>query len=80
MVTNVLQGGRQGNQPCFMKVMIDGVLVAPDDGSGRNNLNYLPPPSSIHGIEVFAGPGTIPPQYSGTGGQTYCGLIAIWTS
>ena len=39
----------------------------------------LPPPDQIHGIEVFAGPASIPPQYNGAANDKMCGLIAIWT-
>jgi hypothetical protein len=39
----------------------------------------LPKPEEIHGIEVFAGPASIPLQYSGIGKDKWCGLIAIWT-
>jgi hypothetical protein len=79
MVTNIYGGNVKGNQPCFLKVMVDGVAVAADDAIGRTNLSNLPAPSSVYGIEVFAGPRTIPPQYSGAGDMKYCGLIAIWT-
>jgi len=66
------------NQPCFLKVMVDGVML-PAEASGRTNLSDLPPPSEIHGIEVFAGGASIPLQYSGAGAGKWCGLIAIWT-
>jgi hypothetical protein len=64
--------------PCFLKVMVDGVML-PAEASGRTNLSDLPPPSEIHGIEVFAGGASIPLQYSGAGAGKWCGLIAIWT-
>ena len=77
MITTLI--GDKGNQPCFLKVMIDGVLLPEDDITGRTNLSSLPPPSSIHGVEVFAGPASIPLQYTGAGAGKWCGLIAIWT-
>ncbi|MEP6622451.1 MAG: TonB-dependent receptor [bacterium] len=67
--------------PCFYRLMIDG-LARPD---AMPDLNDLPRPSEIHGIEIFAGPAMIPPQYnstlggSGDSGNNICGLIAIWT-
>jgi hypothetical protein len=63
--------------PCVMSVMIDGVRMGGSDGS--YDLTRLPPPEDIHGIEVFAGPASIPPQYGGAGNNKMCGLIAIWT-
>ncbi len=76
MITDVNPGG---GQPCFLKVMVDGVLLPADDATGRTNLSALPPPSSIHGIEVFAGAASIPLRYTGAGAGKWCGLIAIWT-
>jgi hypothetical protein len=78
------------DRPCYMRVMVDGTLMPEDTpilpsqsqekGSVyATNLANLPPPDAIYGIEVFAGPSTIPPQYGGTGTHKWCGLIAIWT-
>jgi hypothetical protein len=66
-------------QPCFVLFMVDGVALRKTDDQGGVNLQDLPHPDEIHGIEVFAGPSTIPLQYGGTGGGKWCGLIAIWT-
>ena len=65
------------NQPCFLRVVLDGVALNKSDG--RFDLRELPPPDQIHGVEVFAGAATIPPQYAGEGAGKVCGLIAIWT-
>ena len=69
--------------PCWYRVMIDGVTL-PDAMPDLSTV--LPTPSDVHGIEVFAGLATIPPQYNsmvadGQGGSKSpaCGLIAIWT-
>jgi hypothetical protein len=82
---------------CYMRVMVDGVLMqedmleAPDfapspshprppqKGYATDLTKTLPRPNEIHGIEVFAGPASIPPQYGGTGSNKWCGLIAVWT-
>ena len=73
--TRVVQVSLLDNRPCFMKVAVDGVVWQDDPP----NLAYLPPPDAIHGIEVFAGPASIPLQYGGTGKDKWCGLIAVWT-
>jgi hypothetical protein len=86
--------------PCFMSVMIDGVIMGgdppvqsgpvttskgvkmaapPQQTDGTFDMMNLPPPDQIHGIEVFGGPATIPPQYNGAANNKMCGLIAIWT-
>ena len=64
--------------PCFFSVMIDGMIMG-GDVDGHFDVSHLPPPADIHGIEVFAGPASIPPKYNGAGGDKMCGLIAIWT-
>ena len=75
----------KSDKPCYMRAMVDGVLLPEDrdvDGGGKNfatNLASLPAPDMIHGIEVFAGPASIPVQYGGSGSNKWCGLIAVWT-
>jgi hypothetical protein len=58
---------------CPLQVFLDGVaLPAP------TNLNDLPSPKNLAGIEVYSGPATIPLQYkTSTGG--FCGVILVWT-
>jgi len=64
--------------PCFMSVMIDGLIMG-GDIDGHFDVSHLPPPADIHGIEVFAGPSSIPAKYNGAANDKMCGLIAIWT-
>jgi hypothetical protein len=64
--------------PCFMSVMIDGMIMG-GDIDGHFDVSHLPPPADIHGIEVFAGPSSIPAKYNGAANDKMCGLIAIWT-
>jgi hypothetical protein len=69
--------------PCWYRVMVDGVVLQdpmPDLSQ------VLPTPGDVHGIEIFAGLATIPPQYSGPVTDSdgnpkskSCGLIAVWT-
>jgi outer membrane receptor for ferrienterochelin and colicin len=70
---------RFDNAPCFLLVMVDGVPLSKVGTESGFNLQELPPPDQIHGIEVFVGPASIPLQYGGTGNGKWCGLIAIWT-
>jgi hypothetical protein len=93
-----IDGGTLQAVPCFMSVMIDGVVMGGDSGGGgvkgltrsggdptmtpqggQFDMARLPPPDQIHGIEVFAGPASIPPQYNDAANDKMCGLIAIWT-
>jgi hypothetical protein len=67
---------REGANPqlgaCPMAVFLDNVpLQTPF------NLDLLPSPKDIGGIEVYAGPSTTPPEYKGF--DRSCGVILVWT-
>jgi hypothetical protein len=65
---------------CYFAVMIDGILKLPNPGDGAFDLRHLPPTEDVYGVEIFAGPSSIPLQYGGLGDNNkWCGLIAIWT-
>lgn len=67
-------------RPCFLAVMVDGLLMTAGANGEPFDLRQLPRPDEIHGVEVFAGPSSIPPQYGGLGGNgQWCGMIAVWT-
>lgn len=59
---------------CWPRLAIDGNIVP-----GRPNLADLPAPSTIYGIEIFAGPARLPTELGGSGEYRFCGLISIWT-
>lgn len=57
---------------CAMQVILDGIILP------RNfNLDLLPPPKQVAGIEVYSGAATIPPQFGGP--DRRCGVVAVWT-
>lgn len=62
----------EGAGACAMQVLLDGIVMP-----RFFNLDLLPPPSQIAGIEVYAGAATVPPQFSGP--DRRCGVIAVWT-
>lgn len=67
---------REGANPslgaCPMTVFLDNVpLPTPF------NLDLLPSPKDLGGIEVYAGPSTTPPQFKGF--DRGCGVILVWT-
>jgi hypothetical protein len=41
------------------------------------NLDLLPSPRNLMGIEVYNGAATMPPQFSGM--NRGCGVILVWT-
>jgi hypothetical protein len=57
---------------CRTELFVDGVRL-PE----RTTTDDLSPPKEIAGIEVYAGPATIPPQFAG--GRSSCGVVLIWT-
>lgn len=72
MVTSIFDQG-----PCYLAVMVDGIMKY--DSKGVYDLRQLPAPTDVHGVEVFAGPSSIPLQYGGVGDRKWCGMVAIWT-
>jgi hypothetical protein len=56
---------------CAMRLMIDGALLP-----AEAPLDVVPPVPDLAGIEVYAGAGSVPPQFS-VGNK--CGLIVLWT-
>ena len=67
---------REGGNPtvgaCPMQVYLDQVpLQTPF------NLDLLPTPKDLAGIEVYAGASTTPPQFAGP--NRGCGVILVWT-
>jgi hypothetical protein len=64
--------GIQAALGCFMEIYIDDVHI-----STPIDLNTLPPPASIAGIEVYSGVSEIPLQFRGLGAM--CGVVLIWT-
>jgi hypothetical protein len=66
------EGGNPTMGACPMQVYLDQVpLPTPF------NLDLLPSPRDLAGIEVYAGSATIPPQYNGP--NRGCGVILVWT-
>jgi hypothetical protein len=66
------EGGDPNAGACPMQVYLDQVpLPTPF------NLDLLPPPKELAGIEIYSGPATIPPQFAGT--NTSCGVVLVWT-
>ena len=60
------------NVTCYPAVWLDGVLLP-----GPVNLENLPSPKELAGIEVYPGPAGVPARYA-AGGMA-CGAILIWT-
>jgi hypothetical protein len=66
-------------EPCYLLIMIDGTVMNGGPGQKGFDLRMLPPPNDVHGIELFAGPSSIPLQYGGVGTGKWCGMVAVWT-
>lgn len=59
--------------PCVMRIGVNGFIVDPT--FSMNSIS----PLDIHGIEIYNGPASIPPEFNRTAADLYCGLIMIWT-
>ncbi len=57
---------------CPMRVFLDGVLLPLP-----TNLDDLPSPKEVAGIEIYSGSATIPVQYKTA--NSGCGVILVWT-
>lgn len=66
------EGGNPQMGACPMQIILDRVPLATPF-----NLDLLPQPRDIYGIEVYAGAGTIPTEYNGY--NRGCGVILVWT-
>ena len=72
-------GGGSGPPPvCMAAVVIDGAMVYGQGGLAepKFNLNTIDP-TTIAGVEYYAGAASIPTKYNGT--RSTCGLLVIWT-
>ena len=67
------------NDVCYIPVAVDGIVRNPSPANPGIDLRDLPRPDEIHGIEVFAGPASVPLQLASQVKGNWCGLIAIWT-
>lgn len=68
---------RGAGKACYASVMLDGIVVFHgQSGEPLFDVNMLAP-SSIAGIEFYAGAASMPMKYRGVSGD--CGLIVIWT-
>jgi hypothetical protein len=65
-------GGTFRQNVCPFKVFLDGLAFP------TPNLDDLPSPKDIAGIELYSGAATIPLRYKTTGGA-WCGVILVWT-
>lgn len=73
---NRRSGGSAGEMErvhCILRVAVDG--VPKEWGFDLNLID----PREVYGMEVYAGPSTIPVQYQSMGRDGYCGLILLWT-
>jgi hypothetical protein len=59
---------------CAYDIYQDGVLLP-----NPVNLDDLPSPKELAGIELYAGPSSMPLQYKNSGHAGFCGVILIWT-
>lgn len=74
----IAMSGREWS-PCPMQIYVDGVAVA--QGNAPLDLEQLPAPGEILGIEIYGGPSEEPvwlPSGSSAASRS-CGAILVWT-
>lgn len=64
---------KSANKECIVPIAVDGLLR-----EGSFQVDLLDP-KELHGVEVYVGVGTIPPEFSSMRQNAWCGLILIWT-
>ena len=70
----IVQVGRQlMSVPCVMRIGVNGFLTDPSF-----SMNLISP-LDIHGIEIYHGGASIPPEFNVSAVDLYCGMIMIWT-
>jgi hypothetical protein len=57
---------------CPMLVFVDEVMMPTPF-----NLDLLPSPRELAGLEVYNGPATIPPRFNSYNAS--CGILLVWT-
>jgi hypothetical protein len=66
-------GDENTNVACVLRTGIDGNIQDPMLGVN------VADPREVYAVEVYTGPATIPPEFSGGSRNTWCGLIMVWT-
>ena len=78
-VTSLQSRRDQGNMmmasgagACSVQVVVDNIMMP-----SQFDVELLPRPKEIAGIEVYGGPSGVPSQFAGT--DRRCGMVLIWT-
>ena len=68
----VVRLGRGTNRDCPPQYWVDGLRI-----EGASPDEFVP--QDVEAVEVYAGPATIPPQFTARFNSYTCGAIVIWT-
>jgi hypothetical protein len=63
---------------CPFTIVLDGITVVARNVNGVD-LNELPAPERLHGVELYAGGTRLPALYASLAGASFCGVIGLWT-
>ena len=64
---------------CPYAIVLDGIPLVARNVNGVD-LNELPPPERLHGIEVYAGGTRLPAVFATLPGGSFCGVVGVWTA
>jgi hypothetical protein len=63
---------------CPYTIVLDGISIVARNANGVD-LNELPAPERLHGVEIYAGGTRLPALYASLAGSGFCGVIGLWT-
>ncbi|MBY0490707.1 MAG: carboxypeptidase-like regulatory domain-containing protein [Gemmatimonadaceae bacterium] len=63
---------------CPFTIVLDGITMVARNSNGVD-LNELPAPERLHGVELYAGGTRLPALYASLAGAGFCGVIGLWT-
>jgi len=69
----VIKPTRDDLAPCILRMLIDGVPLPPDFDLSQIQVR------DVHGVEVYAGPASIPVELAGMVRDSQCGVVMVWT-
>lgn len=69
---------RSPGSVCPYTIVLDGIAMVARNANGVD-LNELPAPERLHGVELYAGGTRLPALYTSLAGSGFCGVIGLWT-
>lgn len=72
MAPQAYQGGKTA-APCILRLIVDGMAMPA--GSSVDNIS----PNEVAGMEIYAGPSSMPVELAHYQEDSWCGAVLVWT-